>query len=177
LDEPQQFLMAHPPGPSKPNEPEFPVIKDAVWVVGTFVSHHAYLTQSRRTIYTEINLRVDHGFPNPIVRLRNAEILDVGHLGGAVRDRSGKVLTFALEPSPLDFQVGHSYLVLLSYQPSGEFYLPVKRWDVTSGVVKPDEASEFKRARQGNSAIANRPLADAVRAVESELAAQKRGAR
>jgi len=99
-------------------------------------------------------------------------VVDIGMIGGTVIDANHKVVTSMLDPERFSLRPGHSYLLELTYDSSGDFYTAGKRWDVTSGSVVPDDAIEVAREKAGKSHIAGVPRAEVLPRMKSILAAQ-----
>jgi hypothetical protein len=133
-------------------EPEFPQIKNGVWLIGKFEGYHTFLSRSNRSVYTEMNIRVHHVFGQPSVKLDQGDIVDLGMYGGSILAPWGGIYTYQVEPKSEFFRPGHTYLLLLRHVENGDFYLRAKRWDLTSGRVQSEEA-ELHRAKQGKSQI------------------------
>lgn len=118
-----------------------------VWVTGKFDGYHTYLSASERSVYTELNLTVQHVFGKPIIPgLKPDAAVVIGIPGGTiVAPWSGSAFSYFLHPHAHDFQPDHIYLIALQYVTSGNFYTsgPLlgeahNRWDLTDGTVRPD---------------------------------------
>ena len=87
---------------------------DAV-VVGTVTSGQAYLSNDKRSVYSEFKLRVQEIVKTPgTVSLRADDSIDIQRKGGAIRLRSGKVLVRGALADSMP-QVGKRYLLFLKY--------------------------------------------------------------
>src|SRR5262249_37257348 len=110
--------------------------------------------------------------PGSSTKISTGSVVDVGMVGGTFLDSNHKAMTSMLDPEPFALRPGHSYLLALAYDSSGDFYMAAKDWDVTSGTVVPDDATEVAREKAGKSHIARTPLAEVSPRIKSILAAQ-----
>ena len=143
------------PGPYLTDAPEFPSVKGASWVIASFVSFHVFaIDPYYRLIYTEMNFRVDQLLKEPsYLTLSNGSVVDVDFPGGCVKAPSGKTFALVVSARQYFFQPGHKYLMQVVYNEEGGFFWEGKRWDISSGIVKPDDPGEIYRAQHGNSLI------------------------
>jgi hypothetical protein len=87
---------------------------DAV-VVGTLTSGQAYLSNDKRSIYSEFKLKVHEIVKTPgTVWWRDGDFIDIQRKGGAIRLRSGKVLVRGALADSMP-QIGKRYLLFLKY--------------------------------------------------------------
>ena len=87
---------------------------DAV-VVGTVTSGQAYLSNDKRSIYSEFKLKVQEIVKTPgAMSLRAGDSIDIQRKGGAIRLRSGKVLARGALADSMP-QTGKRYLLFLKY--------------------------------------------------------------
>src|SRR6266850_1999355 len=94
---------------------------DAV-VVGTVTAGQAYLSNDRRNIYSEFKLKLQEIIKTPSTPyLRVGDSIDIERKGGAVRLRSGKVLTRSALADSMP-QIGKRYLFFLKYNQDTEDY-------------------------------------------------------
>lgn len=153
------------------DSPEFPDVKGAAWVIATFKTFHVFaLDSANRLIYTEINFRVDRVFRQPAdVSLSAGNIIDEGLPGGRLRSSSGTTTTLAVSPHEYFWQPGHKYLLQLSYDRETDYFIPLKRWDLTSGRVQADQPDEADRAARGESIINGMSVDSLIRSLPSVL--------
>jgi hypothetical protein len=152
-------------------DPEFPVEPDAAWVIATFEGFHVFaIDPEYQLIYTEMNFRVEQVFKKSAsLSLSGGSLIDADIIGGRIKSPTGEINSLRVGPHRYFFQVGHKYLLLLSYQPTGGFYWAAKRWDLSSGKVEPDGPLEIERAARGKSSIAGMSIADLVNYLPSVL--------
>jgi hypothetical protein len=55
------------------------------------------------------------------------------------------------------------------YNEEGDFFWGEKRWDLSSGIVKPDDPGEVYRAQHGNSLIDGMTVPDLIEYLPSVL--------
>jgi hypothetical protein len=171
LDEPQTTHWNIFPGGNLTTAPEFPKIPGGVWLVGKFESYSTFLSASKRSIYTEIHIRVQHVFGNPTAEPTKGTTIDVARPGGTILAPWGDVASYWVDtPRVYDAQPGHVYLLLLKYHDAVGFYTEARRWDLTSGVATPDSELEEYRAKHGKSEINGRKLSDLIEYLDQKLA-------
>jgi hypothetical protein len=152
--------------------PEFPNAQNGIWLMGKFESYHTFLSSSERSVYTEVNLRVQHIFGHPTMPPpAKGAVIDVGRPGGTISAPWNGVLSYLVdEPLAYDAQPGHTYLFLLEYHPEGNFYTQSKRWELTDGVVRPDSELEQYRAEHGKSEINGLKVPDLINYLDHKFA-------
>lgn len=152
--------------------PELPNVKGAVWALATFHDFHVFAIDPEfHLIYTEMNFQVDKVLSRPDdLNLSAGAAVDLGTPGGRVKTPDGTFVASSIAPVEHYFQLGHKYLLLLTYeeQMGGEFTLH-KWWDITSGKVQPDTPEEIDRANRGESAINGMTVRDLVSYLANEL--------
>jgi len=166
------YGSARAPGPVTLSHPEFPKDPSAVWAIGDFQGYRVIPIENGRGVYTEIQLLVQSVISPGSSPISAGSVVDIGMIGGTVIDANHKVVTSMLDPERFSLRPGHSYLLELTYDSSGDFYTAGKRWDVTSGSVVPDDAIEVAREKAGKSHIAGVPRAEVLPRMKSILAAQ-----
>lgn len=138
-------------------EPEFGDLGEGVLLIGKFESYRTFLSSSKRSVYTEIQLRVEHVFGHPQVPVRNGDLIDVDKPGGTIITPWGANLSYGLHPEQMGLQPQHVYLIRLGYDPNGNFYRGGNKtgelWDLTDGTVKPGNSLQKARAASGMSEI------------------------
>ncbi len=134
-------------------QPEFPVLPGEVWVIGKFESYHTFVSSSERSVYTEINFRVQHVFGKHSERLAPGSMIDIAVRGGTVLTKEVGVLLYAVLPEKYDLQPGGTYLVQLIYTEGVDYFIQTKFWDLSSGRVEPGDAIERARAEGKHSQI------------------------
>lgn len=172
LSQPQTTHRGIAPGGNLTTAPEFPRIPDGVWLIGKFEGYHTFLSASERSVYTEVNIRVQHVFGRRNVdSLMEGTVVDVGRAGGTILAPWGRVISYLVdEPRSYDAQPGHTYLLLLQHHAAGNFYTDVRRWDLTDGVVRPDSDLERYRAEHGKSEIEGLKVTDLIAYLDKRLA-------
>lgn len=157
------------------SDPEIPNIPNSVWVIATFQGFHVFaIDTAQHLVYTEINLQVENVISKPEgLSLSAGSSIDIGISGGRIKSPSGNVVNSGLQPRQYDFQLGHKYLLQLLYEPQGRFFLPQKRWDLTSGVVKPDQAQELDRVARGDAVIDGMTEQDVKNYLTSVLSSER----
>ncbi len=158
LFEPSAQARQMPIADMKSLPPEVPELGlTRVLMIGKFERYRSFISASARSVYTEIDIRVDRAFAGtggPYVNENS--VVQIERPGGTVNTPWGKVLSYVIRPSEYDFQPGHTYLVLASYHREGDFYTVNDkrgRWDLTTGTAIPDTSIEVIRTRKGLSQL------------------------
>ncbi len=173
LSEEQTSYLLNFDGAQMRNPPEFPTIRNGVWVVGKFESYHTFLSASHRCVYTEINVRAEHVFGHDgAPGLKEGALIDIGQGGGSVIAPWGATVTYNLRPRRFALQPGHRYLLLLQYRADGNYYLEAKRWELTRGTVEPDEEVEVDRVRRGKSELNGLTIPEMLQLLDRKFAAK-----
>lgn len=140
-----------------PDAPEFSDLGDGVMAIAKFESYRTVLSNSQRSVYTEIGLRVLHIFGNPNAPIQAGQLIELARPGGTIIAPWGKTLSYGIYPEQLGLQPQHTYLIRLGYHPSGHFYTAGYRtgelWDLTDGSVKPGNSLQKFRAEHSLSQI------------------------
>lgn len=129
-------------------------------LTATFTKFRSVLSASEVSLYTEIKLQVDEVFQDqtgtgePFKRKH----IDLLIRGGTVILRSGGTLSVATEPCDYSLQPGRKYLLVLSYQPVGDFYEVYDGWDITDGIIRAVGQRNQYVAHEGNSALNGLPV-------------------
>lgn len=134
--------------------PELPTNPNRTIVSATFTKFQSVLSQSQRSIYTEISFTLDHSFEAPNDPLAAGTTITVAIAGGSVQTSGGN-LSYLVDPQDFFIQPGKRYLLVLSYNADGDFYTLVKNWELSGGVVTPNSKLEQTRAAQGKAALAS----------------------
>ena len=172
LSQPQASHLSISEGSNLTTAPEFPILPNAVWLLGRFDGYHSFLSLSQRSIYTEINIRVEHVFLKPNdAPLAKGTVIDVGRPGGTILAPWGGVVSYLVdEPRAYDDQPNHTYLLLLQYHAEGSFYVEARRWELTDGIVSPDSQLEKHRSEKGNSEINGLTVAELIKYLDKKFA-------
>jgi len=124
-------------------------------VAGTFTSHRSTLSASAFSLYSEITLNVAQVFENRTGSQHLAPHQDITIVinGGTVTLRSGRTLSYDTQPRTDSLQPAHTYLVVLSYHPEGDFYSYHNTWDISDGMTQPIDCRSKYWARSGRSSL------------------------
>jgi hypothetical protein len=144
----------------------------SVWVVARFEAFHVYAVDPQEDLlYTEINVRVDRVIKAPAdLSIARGALLDVAMPGGTLRMATGKTITspFVI-PSQYGPKPGHAYILQLLYNAKFGVFTDYRRWEVSSGVVQPDDVVAALRAAHGKSKLTGLSLGAAVEYLQSAL--------
>jgi hypothetical protein len=159
------------PGAVVGDVPELSAPAHAIWVIAKFESFHVFaLDPQYRLIHTEINLRVTQIVKQPSsLSLAVGSLLDCDIIGGRIKKPDGSVASFSVLPSRHSYQPGGTYLMVVTYDPSTEYFDMDNWWDLSSGKVVPGTLVEIGRAAKGNSKLNGLTTVQAVQYLDSVL--------
>jgi hypothetical protein len=125
-------------------------------------------------MYTEVTLRVGEVFEDRtgsggLVPGRDITLL---LRGGTVLLRSGQKLTADIPPDEPRLAPGHKYLLVMSYEPKGDFYRLADDWDISDGVVRPNTDRTLAFAKEGRSSLSGVRVQQLGAAFNKELYGQ-----
>ena len=135
-------------------QPEFPNDPSLVWVIGRFENYHSYLSGTEKSIYTEIDFKVEEAIGAAGPGLKPGAIITLESAGGTVKTKNGVVLSYAIAPRQDALVPNGVYLLQVTYYPKEEFFLVDRQWDVSSGKAVPLTALERAREQTGQSLLA-----------------------
>ena len=149
---------------------DIPVAKGRVALIGTFTQHRAVLSKSEFSLYTEVTVHVDEVFEDRTGSgaFPGKDIILI-FTGGTVTLKSGRVLSYNTEPIEYSLQPGHRYLLFLTYEREGDFYIVSNDWDVTDGTVRPNTRPGQYRASHGLSSLSGLTVQQLVPALSKLL--------
>lgn len=155
-----------------PNKPEIPAVRNRHILVGTFTAFRSILTASGRCVYTDVSFRVGHVMEG--AGLEAGQTITVSLHGGTVMDSNGQVISYLTQSHELFIQPARTYLMVLSFQPAGNFFTLVDDWDLTDGTATPNSIFNRSVSRDGRSVIAGKSedqIAETLRKRQEILAA------
>ena len=118
--------------------PDVPGVENRQVLIGTFVSYEPVLSESKRSIYTEVVFRPEVVLERAgVANLSNTAAVTVIVPGGTVVNPDGSVLSFMTNPRHEFIAPGKRYLLVLSYHSDGDFNMLVRAWDISDGTAKP----------------------------------------
>jgi hypothetical protein len=139
-------------------------------VLVQFASYTTIRSASGKSIYTEVRMDVQEGLKDPSGTVRAGEALTVILGGGSLRLPSGKIVREYLDQdSDLGLEPGHRYLAFIAYEKDGDYFDGEKCWNLTTGFAVPEDPSDLKLAREGNSHFAGMPEDKFLLAVKEML--------
>jgi hypothetical protein len=150
---------AHPIaiGDADPWAPELGDLGAGVLAIGKFETSRTILSASRRSVYTEIQFRIQRVFGHPDAPVREGQLVDLDRPGGTIIAPWGETLSYEIHPEQMGLQPQHAYLIRLGYHTAGNFYSGGYKtgelWDLTDGTVKPGNHLQKHRAEHGMSEI------------------------
>jgi hypothetical protein len=150
-------------------QPEFPILPARAVLIGRFESFRSVLNASRRVIYTEVHVKPSHIFEDVGGGARANADITILLAGGTVHDSNGDVLSYLTQPRHYSIAPGKTYLLVLDYQPVGDFYRFGKDWDLSDGTARADNAVEVRRLGNGNSTIVGLSAKDLVGALDKRF--------
>jgi len=150
-------------------EAEVPKIPNRAILTAAFTSYRGILTASERSIYTEVILHVQSTFEVTAGDARPNWDITVCIPGGTVVAPTGSVITSLTQPREFSLQPGRTYLLVLSYEPSGDFYTVGDDWDISGGTVRINSVrSKFFSNRSALDGLTTEQLAPALHRLLAE---------
>jgi hypothetical protein len=148
-----------------------------VLVVGRFDSFRVFKPSEKGGAYTEIVFHVDTVIANDTpAHVLPGSMIDICEVGGSVKERDGRGHQYNLQYTSFVMQPAHSYLAELIYFADGDFYVAVRKWDITTGEAVADGVTESETYLNGTSQIGGLSARDAILKV-SEIAEAEKAAR
>jgi hypothetical protein len=117
--------------------PDVPDVENRQVLIGTFVSYQPILSQSKRSIYTEVAFQAEQILQQATTASLSNKSLTVIVPGGTVVGRDGSLLSFMTNPRHEFIAPTKRYLLVLSYHLDGDFNMLMRAWDVSSGTARP----------------------------------------
>ena len=148
-------MLGPPRGSGVMRGPEVQAVPDRAVLTGKFTEHHSVLSASEYSLYSEVTIHVDQVFDDRTGRGTLAPGQDITILfdGGTVILPGGRVLSHHTEPVDFCLEPEHKYLLVLSYQREGDFYILESDWDITDGIVRPNTYRTQSLAKRGLSLL------------------------
>jgi hypothetical protein len=150
-------------------ERDFVRFRNEADFIATFTGSRCVMASSGDTIYTEITLRVsDVFFEDSHHGLKTGDDITTMEPGGTVKTDRGNI-SYLTQPIPYFWQPGKTYFLRMQYHSDGDWYSMEERWDVSDGVVRPDDPRQAGRAQRGYSTIVNLTRDQLVQAMRERL--------
>ena len=142
-------------------------------VVATFTGYTIIRVPDSDAAYTEMHFRVDDLLrPASSDPTSRGQSFDVDEPGGTYIS-DGVTHRYGLEARPYPCEPGHRYILLLVYIPRGEFFEIQRKWDITSGIAVPGDATSIARYRSGDARVSGLSAAEAIRSVRSSMSSDR----
>jgi hypothetical protein len=158
------------------SDPELSYETGSVWIIATFEGFHVFSIDSEYPLlYTEMDLRI-----NTVIRAPDDLHLTAGSLinsdlpGGKIKDVHGRVISSLppILPTQYHLQPGHKYLLKLLYGQAADIFTMARRWDISSGTVKPIDQREIYMESHNTSTISGMTEKDLINYLLSTLPAE-----
>ena len=145
--------------------PEFPADPNLVWVIGHFDAYHSYFSASEKSIYTEMNFKVQQVFGQAVAMswVKSGTTIDLGSPGGTVVTPNRVVLSYALGPRRLSLVPGGTYLLQLDFHHKEQFFSVRNQWDLSVGRAVPLTGLEEARQSSGSSILSGMAIDDILK--------------
>jgi hypothetical protein len=154
---------------------EIPADKSFTVAVVRFVDYATILSASRKSIYTEVKMKVERVLRSASPSAGPEKNLTVILGGGSVQLSSGVIVKKNLDQgAESGIQPGHRYLAFLVHQKDGDYFYCAKSWDLSTGVAVPTYPSDVVKARNGTSRFAGMPERRFIAAVRAILSTEAR---
>jgi len=135
------------------NTPDIPSYPNRILIIGQIGSHESILSTSQRVIYSELATTVERVFEGGSPKLISGQRIVVSLVGGTVELPDGKTISFLTQPKSFSLERDHTYLLALEYHSSGNFYLPVESWDLSTGIVRANSNRGVQRSTHHTSTL------------------------
>jgi hypothetical protein len=170
------MVQAHPalsPGAPPPTttvhgtlQPELPVAKSQVIVVGKVVSINPWFITGNKGLYSEYRVAVTSVLMNRS-GWRQDTTLDVVEIGGSAQIPNIGTVADRVSGLGQQIETGRAYLLFLNYQPTAECFTFVKTWDVDTGQAIAVANDELLRVKQRTSTVSGLPLENLIAKVQA----------
>jgi hypothetical protein len=128
--------------------PEFPTDFTDTIILGTIQSAQPYLSNDRRSVYTEYTVRVDEKIAEVIPLIRG-DTLFMGEMGGIGRLPDGRVLEEDVRGLGTPLQVKAQYVLFLNYRDKAQYYRITKAWQLKNDRVIPTAEDDLALSKNG----------------------------
>lgn len=133
--------------------PEILPIENRVIVLGTFNDFRGVFSASQKSIYTEVYVKVSDVFEDGGSGIAPGSEIVIGLWGGTATSSKGEVIRYLINPRPYFLVPGRTYWLILVYHSPGRFFLHVKDWDITDGIVRANTGEELQRERSKEGSV------------------------
>jgi hypothetical protein len=133
--------------------PEIPDHPRRAIMIATFTNYRSVWSASRRSVYTELTFHTSHVFQDIKGHAVADEDVTLIKGGGTVQTASGQVFSYMVEPETYSVRPHGIYLLILGYEPGGDFYSELENWDLSDGAVKANSFKEAGRQTRGESTL------------------------
>jgi hypothetical protein len=160
LDGPQS-IGSGSSGPGEVRE-DFPAVHEEVFVAH-FSNWRSYLSQSRRSIYTIVNLVIDRVVSDKGGHITSGSTVSLAIPGGTVlAPTTEKTLSYFVRYGDFPLEPNTKYLIFLSSS-NRPFFEYVQAWNVDKGVLEPITPYQSYRVSHGLASHGLENLEDAAR--------------
>lgn len=163
-------------GPDRVALPEIPDYGSRTVVIGSFTDYDTVLSESRRSIYSEMHIRVERVIKTDQANLVSDATINFLALGGAVRVGLS-VVEHYLRPRAGALVPQHRYLLFLRYSPEGDTYDLWKSWELLDGRAMPCQEEDVLGAQRGTSQYAGMNEAEFIAAVSAAVGRESKPGR
>jgi hypothetical protein len=132
----------------------FPSAASDLVAVVTFSDFVPRISQSHRSVYTELIFKVNDVLKQSAGRVANGESITSILPGAALLLDNGKTLRYFPEGGDdLPLRPGGRYLVFLKYRPQTDTFDFIKHWELKGGRLVITDLVEMEKAARGNPSI------------------------
>jgi hypothetical protein len=130
-------------------QPELPVSTSDTIVEATFESHLVHLSETKRSIYTELEFRLTNLLKNNHNSVRVGGTLSILKPGGSIIFPNGRTKPYALSDNRDLFSPKATYLLFLNYNPATDSYAVVQSWILLNGKYYPNSPEIIDELKAG----------------------------
>jgi hypothetical protein len=147
-------------------QPELPVGKSQVVLVGKVISITPWLVTGDTGLYSEYRIDVSSILMNHS-SWQQGTILDLVGVGGLAQIEKVGILSHLVSGSGHQIETGSTYLLFLNFQPTAQCFTFVKAWDVSSGHVIAVSNDDLYRVTRNTSMVNGLPLETVVAQIQA----------
>jgi hypothetical protein len=157
-----------------PPQPELPVSTSDTIVEATFESHLVHLSETKRSIYTELLFRVTNILTNNQKSARVGGTLSILKPGGSIIFPNGRTKAYALADNRDLFGPRASYLLFLNYNAATDSYAVVQSWILLNGKYYPNSPEIIDQLKAGQLQHMDETREQLISDLKQKLVASRR---
>jgi hypothetical protein len=130
---------------------ELPVSESAVIIAGKVRAILPYLSEDRKSLYTEIYVDIEEAIKGTMI-VRRSSVIFVRHgFSEGVRLANGRIIFAPTYGHGREVRSQGRYVFFGNPVPGGDAFGLVKVWELSSGVARPMAVHDMRRSEEGRS--------------------------